>query len=122
MNKQVLFERLGSRRHAPIQEPLTEAKLKVSDRQRANASISVVIRNKLFDKPGHGLNKIESDALGKHGLSIEGSRSADIFLGDSGSRRFIVSKDGKELDNTMLVYSWGKSGDRGRYDATCYLS
>jgi len=108
----------GSRKRVEEAGP----RLNTAARQSANASISVVLRNKLWDKPYHALNKIEMDALAKHGLTIEGSRTADLFLGDDGSRRLTVSKDGEELANTLLVLSWGRTGDRGRFDVTCYLS
>jgi hypothetical protein len=118
MDEKRIYESCGgSRRRVEASGP----RLNGAARQKANAAISAVLKNKLWDKPYHALNKVE-DALKGSGLSLEGSRSADVFLGDSGSRRLSVYQDGDELANTVLSMSWGKSGDQGRFDVTCYLS
>jgi hypothetical protein len=118
MDEKRLYESCtGSRKRVEAKGP----RLNNPARQKVNTDIRAVTQNKYFDKPWHALNKIE-DALKKHGLSLEGSRSADQFLGHNGSRMLDVTQGDEELANTALRFSWGKAGDRGRYDVTAYLS
>jgi len=119
MNKKHIFEAMQGSRQV-IQEG---TRLNSALRQTVNRDIDAAFKNKLWDKPGRAMSTME-EILNRNGLQGPGMYSGSDFMGDSGSRRFVVQTrpNGEELVNTMLLVSWGKSGDNDRYDVTAYLS
>lgn len=119
MNKQYLFETMDTRQEAPVQDLVEAHNLKSADRQKANGAIAGAVKG-YFKSPDAAMLGIET-VLQKYGIRRIMLTSSD-FLSDTGTKRFPVSRDGKDLDNTLLIVSWSKAGDRGNYDVTAYLS
>ena len=119
MNQKHIFEAMqGSRK--VIQEG---ARLSPALRQTVNRDFDAAFKNKLWDKPGRAMATVE-EILNRNGLQGPGMYSGSDFMGDSGSRRFIVQTrpDGEEIFNAMLIVSWGKAGDNDRFDVNIYMS
>ena len=121
MDEKRIYEACApSRKRVEASGPRLNAAL----RQKVNSAISSFLQGQFWDKPYQALNQIET-VLEKNGLRIEGTRSADLFRGNEGTRLISVFGIGlgdDEMANTVLRFQWGKAGDQGRFDVTAYLS
>lgn len=124
LNESRLNSTLSKVRGLSEADPPKSVRMNSSLRNTVNRDLDRELKGKYMPSVGAGINKI-SQVLNRHGFE-----ELDAFsnLGKKGHSTFRIAKrtsdpfSPEEVVNTMLVVSYGPTGDRGNFEVLAYLS